>query len=457
MQEKLTIETIRPFIREMVDFIKPTYGPAGNKIIIADSTGHKVLDDGATIANFYNSENPVADEIIKIVREVSHKTDLRVGDGTTGSLIILASLIDQINEQNGGTLLDGLKEAEDYLRQNARLVTTKEGLTQIALMAYKNPEIAGVIADLIFRLGSGVIVIEKTSALQTTSEIIEGMQIDQGFLSTAMVNSADKPETILHNPNILVTDRKILTIHEIIPLIELIKANNNGELFIVAEDYEPDVLTVLNMNNIVAIKAPLFGDRKREALKDIALFTGGEFISMEQGLLLKNVSLAQLGTASKIIVTKDATTILGGAGEQAKIKDRVAQLQEEIKTAQFYDKHYLEERISNLTTGIGFIRVGGLTESEMQADRFKIEDAVNSTRLAYKTGVVKGGGQTLKSITTSSEILNNALKEPEKVLIENGTQFTDVDDPVDVLIAALQSAVSIALLLLSSKGIIINK
>ncbi len=376
---------------------------------------------------------------------------------------MLQALIRQINDDNREGLEKALTEAVDYLHTHANKISTIEDLEKVALMAYNNAPIAKVIAEVVFKLGAdALIALEDSTTLETTYEIIEGLKFDEGVISMYMINDPRKVETVLNNPAIFITDRKLLTVNEIIPLLEKLLRSDNKELLIVAEDFAPDVLAVLIMNrqknglNIVAIKAPSFGERKRELLKDIAAFTGGQFITSETGLKTETITGEQLGGALKVIVNKDSTTIIGGHGTKEAVEERIVQLKTELESVARLDQGYYKDRIAALGKGVGIIRIGAATDSETKAIKFKVEDAVNSTRLAFKSGVVAGGGQTLKQISTSSEILNTALKEPEKVLIENKTKFTETIDPVEVLVAALQSAVSITLLLNSSKGVIIQ-
>lgn len=460
MNKTLDLEFIKDTVNKLVDFVKPTYGPQANKVIVADQFGHKVLDDGAMIANEFTLEDESANTIIQVIKEVSHKTNERVGDGTTGSLILLQALMANLTKDDRKDLERAVLEAVEALKSQAIPVTTVEDLQKVAEMAYANPEIARLIAETVFELGDGVVTVEESQNLETKAEIIEGLSIDQGFVSPYMITN-ERLESVMEDVPVLVTSKTVKAIHEILPILEKLVEQGQKELVIVADDVEGEALRTFILNrmkgnfNVLGVKAPGFGERKKEYLKDIAVVVGAEFLNPETGTLLQDTLTTQLGRAKRVIATKDKTIFIGGGGVKTEIEARISDLKTELDTLTYsFDKDMLRERISKLSKGVGVIKVGAATEAEMKTIRYKVEDAINATKLAFKSGVVKGAGQALKELNTSSQILNEALKAPEAVLIENGTEIIEIYDPVEVLIASLESAVSIALLLISSTGVI---
>lgn len=464
--QTVNLETIKEIVNKLVDFVKPTYGPLAHKVILNDGFSHRVLDDGVAIANDFKLDDPIEDSIIQVIKEVSQKTNDRVGDGTTGSLIMLQAIMNQLNDSDSAKDLNtALEEAIQTLRIQAKPSTTTDELQQVAQMAYDNTELASIIANLVHDLGpEGVINIEESQNLQTKSEIIEGLGIDQGFVSPYMVTDPERMKAIYENVPVLVTNKTIKHNHEIIPVLEKLIGIGKTDLVIVADDIEGEALRTIVLNkiqgrfNVLGIKAPGFGERKKEYLKDISVVTGAQFIDTATGILLEETSIDQLGGAKKVIATRDTTTFVGGEGKKEAIDLRITQLQGEVEAMTYsFDKAMIKERISKLQHGVGVIKVGASTEAEMKAIKYKVEDAVNATKLALKSGVVEGAGQSLRNIQTSSEILNAALKAPEAVLLANGTVLDKpIYDPLEVLIASLESAVSIALLLTSVTGVIVK-
>lgn len=448
MNKDLTLEIVRGAVNKLVDFVKPTYGPKGRKVIIANGVTTLVLDDGASIAREFHLDDPTEESIISLVKETASKTNQRVGDGTTGSLILLQAIMENIGVETN--LRPALAEACEMLRSKAQKVESLEALTDVARMAYNNNEVATMIGELVHKLGSeAVITLEESPSLTIQSDVITGLQLDSGYVSPYMITTEDW-EAVWEKSAVLVTERKILGGVDLIPLIERLQKQQQTQLVIFGEDFMGDTVQTLVNNKlkggfkILAVKAPGYGERKREFLYDIAACVGGEV------LVAGDYDKAVLGFADKVIAGKDSTTILA-SGDVAK---RVSQLQAQLeKDPDGYDKEMLQKRIARLGDGIGIIKVGASTSSEMKAIKYKIEDAINATKVAARSGVVRGAGLELAELVTSSDVLNTALKAPRKALWGNGV-LSETFDPVEVLIASLESAVSIAMLLVESSGVI---
>jgi len=460
---KNDFEIVKSAVDQLVDFIKPTFGPSENRIVISDDYKYSALDDGVSIAKDFELENEFENAIIKLVKEASQKTNDRVGDGTTGSLIILQELLNNPSKD----LKDAVSEAKEQLLKMVKKVETKEELKNVALVSYNNPEIAKVVSDIVFKVGpDGVITVEEGNGLETTSEVVNGLRFERGFVSPYMISDFERMETILVKPYVVISNSKITTAQEIMPILEKIMKSGRKDFLIISEEIEGEALALLIVNkikgvfNAVAVKAPGFGDHT-ELLEDIAILTDGQVISEEKGLKLSSVGLDLLGEADKVVINKDSTTIIGGKGN---VEKRIEHLKSQLeKIESEYEKGKLQERIAKLSGGIAVIKVGAPTESAMKTLKYKVEDSVNATKLAFKSGVVKGAGQALLEIKTSNESLNDALKAPARVLKENieGSKKTfnpdeSIVDPVEVLIAAIESAASIASLLISTKGIIVE-
>ena len=480
-------EVIFEAVNKLVDFVKPTYGPAQNKIILQQGRFQEVIDDGVATAQQFELPDEFENAVIQLVKEVAIKTNDRVGDGTTSSLIMLQALMKEIwsiqeakiksNSDEDvpvpareiiADLRKGLEEFKKQITEKARQIETKEDLKQVAYISFNNEKMAEVISEILFELGhDAVVTIEESKSLETTHTVVKGLQFPRGFASSYFINSPEKAETVLEKPYILVTDREIVDAKELLPLMNKIIATGNRQLLIIADDIRGEALATLVINWVKgiglfpAVKAPYYSNDKYEFLMDVAELTGANFRAGDLGRKLEDTNIEDLGMADKVIINKDSTTIVGGHGKGMeeyiqKMDAMIATMQSEIK------KDKMTERRAKLTSGVAVIKVGGATENEMKALRYKVEDAVNATRVAFKNGVVKGAGVTLKEIKTSSSILNHALEYPHKQLLENMEIASlevgeDIIDPVEVLIAGVESAVSIASLLITTKGILVEE
>lgn len=438
---------IRSAVNKLVDFVEPTYGPNGKKVIIDSIHTVNPLDDGVSVARAFKLKNPFEQTVVKLIRQVAIKTSDRAKDGTTGSLIILRALINYFNWfrrffYNSDNLKKAVKEVKQQLLEKVTKITTVKELESVAFISYNNEEMSEIIADTIFKIGpDGIITIEGGEGFETKTKIVEGIQFNNGYLSPAMITNSERQETVYENPTIFLVDKKLSTINDILPILEKI-ITDKAKALIIAEDIESDALETIVKNrlrgtlDIVAVKIP-FGIDKMDFLNDIKSVIGGE--------------INQATTAcQKIIVTRNSTTLIGGE----KPTERILQLKEQLKnTENQIEKKKLQERIARLSSGIAIIKIGANTEAEMKAIKAKVENSVNTTQLAFKNGVVDGAGRTLMKIKTCNKALNKALKQPNKILLKRGGLSDNVFDSVDVLIAGIESAVSIADILLTSKGI----
>lgn len=463
-------ETVKKAVNDLVEFIKPTFGPGQNKILINNEVQSIMLDDGVKIAEQFGSENDFENAVITFIKATAQKTNKRVGDGTTGSLILLQAIINQVPELYNSLsiiteLKKGLAEAKEKLLSSTVKIETQDELQKVAEVSCNDPKIAAIIAELMFAVGQdGTIAIQEGSELEITKELTEGMQFERGAVSRYMFPNK-KMETTLDFPKIFVFGRK-LDMKTAMPLVEKISRlpENQRDALFIAEDYDQDLanflgrLRMTGVLNIVAVKSPAFGAENKDQAEDIAVLCRTEVINDQRNI--GEVELSEAGSATKVTVTEGSTLILGGAGD---VSERVAQLKA-IKNESKFDDQKIQERIGRLTGKVAVIKVGGLTDEEAIATYEKVEDAVNATRVAFRGGVVRGAGVELNNIETSSKILNKALKAPANTLIENlgimsinGNYAVDiVQDPTEVLIAALESAVSIASLLIAGKGILLT-
>lgn len=477
---KLYTQELNPLIFEavdkLVDFVKPTYGPAQNKVILQRGRFQEVLDDGVATAKEFELVDEFENAVVKLVKEVAIKTNDRVGDGTTSSLIMLQALMQEIRKDDKRRARDvmaelqkGLEEFKENIKSKAKQITTKEDLKKVAYISFNNEKMAEVISEILFTLGhEAIVTIEESKSLETTHTIVQGLQFPRGFASSYFINNAEKAETILEKPYILVTDREIVDVKELLPLLNKVIDSGNRQLVILADDVRGEALATLIINYVKgvglfpAVRAPYYSNDKYEFLMDVAELTGAAFIAGDLGRKLEDTELEHLGMADKVILTKDSTTIIGGRGKN--LEEYTKKLQAIIETTDSdLRKDKLKERLAKLTSGVAVIKVGGATENEMKALRYKVEDAVNATRVAYKEGVVKGGGKTLEECgTTSSPVLNKALQYPYRQLCTNLEVDEleigeDIIDPVAVLMAGVESAISIVSLLITTKGILVDK
>src|SRR3990167_4828610 len=395
----------------LANAVKVTLGPRGRNVVLDKGYGSPIItNDGVTIAKEIELKNKYENIGADIVKEVASKTNDVAGDGTTTATLLAQSIIGEglKNVAAGASpvmLKRGIEtavaEVVKFLKTKlAKPVTTREEIAQVASVSSKDPEIGGTIADIIDKVGKeAVITVEESQAFGLTAEIVEGMQFDRGFISHYMVTNTERMESVYTDPMILITDRKISAVADIVPLLEKISQSGKRDLVIIADEIEGDALATLVVNklrgvfNTLAVKSPGFGDRKKEMLEDIAIVTGGQVISEEKGLKLDGVDLSMLGRARKIVSTKENTTIIGGKGKKSTIDARVAQVRTQLaKTTSEFDKEKLQERVAKLTGGVAVIKVGAATEVEQKEKQHRTEDAVQATKAAMEEGIVAGGG-----------------------------------------------------------------
>lgn len=489
-----TFEIIKSAIDKTVNLIKPTYGPASNKVIISKVTHGFVVDDGVQIARDLELEDPAEHAVMKIVRETAIKTNDRVGDGTTGALILLQAIFDEIAKiahRDGRKIEKELKLAFDQckaqLLKEAKIIKTREELLQVALVSFDNEKIAKLIADAWFDLGAnGILTVDRSGTMDTFVELADGIKINNGYISPYMITNPQRMEGVIEKPYILFTDYRLTEANDVIGIMNALAAKQIFNLVIIAENIEQNALATLVINkmqgkfNAIAINAP-GGDNKTPILEDMAIMTGGKVFSEKKGDKLETVTIADLGRADRFISRRTESIIIGPRGKKADIKKCIVDLNMAIiNEKREKEKKELEHRLAKFSNKIGVIKVGAATENEVNALRYKVEDAVNATQAAFKGGVVAGGGISLTNLKTSSEILNKALQIPfqqlklnvgidthrtlhsgEAINVVTGEigpwQKVGVMDPVDVLIAQIESAISIASLLVTTSGMIIEK
>ena len=504
-------------VDQLANTVKITLGPKGRNVVIAKSYGSPLItNDGVTIAKEIELEDGFENMGAQLVKEVASKTNDVAGDGTTTATLLAQAIIHEGFKNvaagaNPMILKKGIQGAVDVaveaLRKNATPVKGNSAIAQVATVSSGDEQIGSLIAEAMDRVGtSGVITVEDSKSMGTTLEVVEGMQFDRGYLSAYMISDTEKLENVMQDPYILITDKKISNIQEIMPLLEQI-LQQHKQLLIIADDVDGEALATLVVNKLrgildcCAVKAPGFGDRKKEMLKDIAIMTGGEVISEELGYDLKTASIGLLGTASTVKVTKDATIIVGGAGKKKDIEARVAQIKAVYaNTTSEYDKEKLQERMGKLAGGVAVIKVGAATETELKEKKLRIEDALNATKAAVEEGIVPGGGTALVDIIpavakyteklegdvrTGAQIIVRALEEPVRQIATNagleGSVVVDavkkakigvgfnaatevyedmikagIVDPAKVTRSALQNAASASSLLLTTEAGIID-
>ena len=503
-------------VDKLADTVKSTIGPKGRNVVLEQSYGTPTItNDGVTIAKAIELEDHFENMGAKLVAEVASKTNDIAGDGTTTATVLTQSIVNEgMKNVTAGANPVGIrrgielatKAAVDALHKMSHKVESKSDIAQIASISSANEEVGKLIADAMEKVGNdGVITIEESKGIDTSLDVVEGMQFDRGYLSQYMVTDNDKMEADLENPYILVTDKKISNIQEVLPLLQSI-VEQGRPLLIIADDVDGEALPTLVLNkirgtfNVVAVKAPGFGDRRKEMLQDIAVLTGATVITDDLGLQLKDTTLDQLGTAGRVTVTKENTTIVEGAGDKAQIAERVEQLKKQIaETTSEFDKEKLQERLAKLAGGVAVIKVGAATETELKERKYRIEDALNATRAAVEEGFVPGGGTALidviDDVATLSEagdvqtginIVKRALEEPVRqiainagkegsVIVEKlkeqkggigydaGTDgWVDmieagIVDPTKVTRSALQNAASVSALLLTTEAVVADK
>lgn len=500
-------------VNALADAVRVTLGPKGRNVVLEKKYGSPTItNDGVTIAREIELEDPFENMGAQLLKEVATKTNDVAGDGTTTATVLAQAMVREgLKNVAAGANPIGLKKgmekatavAVEEIRKHSRPVETRESIAQVAAISAADPEIGGLIADAMERVGKdGVITVEEANTIGTTLEVVEGMQFDRGYLSPYMVTDNERMEAVLENPYILITDRKISAVADLVPVLE--KTMQGGRpLLIIAEDIEGEALATLVVNkirgtlNVAAVKAPGFGDRRKAMLGDIAVVTGGEVVSEETGVKLENVSLDMLGSARQVRVTKEETTIVDGNGASDAIQGRVAQIRREIEnTDSDYDREKLQERLAKLAGGVAVIRVGAATETELKEKKHRIEDALSATRAAVEEGIVPGGGVTFIQIQASLDqveasgdeatgvaIVRRALEAPLKTIAHNAgvegavivervrnaeagigynaltDEFVDmvaagIIDPAKVTRSALENAASIAGMVLTTETLI---
>ena len=502
-------------VNKLADTVKVTLGPKGRNVVLDKSFGAPLItNDGVTIAKEIELEDKFENMGARIVKEVSEKTNDVAGDGTTTATVLAQSMIKEgVKNVAAGadpmTMKRGIdkavKVAVDELKEISSDVNGKEDIARVASISANNQEVGDLIAEAMEKVSKdGVITIEESKTSNTELNVVEGMQFDKGYVSPYMVTDTEKMEAVLDNPYILITDKKISNIQEILPLLENLM-QSSGKLVIICDDVEQEALSTLILNklrgvlNVVAVKAPGFGDKRKEMLQDIAILTGGEVITSDLGLELKDTTIEQLGRAKQVKVQKENTIIVDGAGQKDKISERVSQIRKQIEeTKSNYDKENLQERLAKIAGGVAVIGVGAATEVEMKDKKLRIEDALAATKAAVEEGIVAGGGTALINVIPNVEkiakdlpegeklganIVLKALEEPLKqiatnaglepaVILENvkkidlgfgfdaqNEQYVDMKkagivDPTKVTRSALQNAASIASMILTTESLV---
>ena len=503
-------------VNALADAVKVTLGPKGRNVVLEKKFGAPTItNDGVTIARDIELEDPFENMGAQLVKEVSIKTNDVAGDGTTTATVLAQAMINEGMRNvaagaNPMVLKKGIKKAVDVLvdelKNVSQKVETKAAKAQVASISAADDEIGNLIADAMEKVGDdGVITVEESKTMETHLETVEGMQFDRGYISPYMATDADKMEAVLSNPYVFITDRKITMIADIMPVLEKV-VQNGGELLIIAEDVEGEALATLVVNKLrgtfkaVAVKAPGFGDRRKAMLQDIATLTGATVISEEVGRKLDSATIADLGRAGQVRVTKELTTIVDGYGDKDAIAARVAQIRAQIpETTSDFDKEKLQERLAKLAGGVAVIKVGAATEVELKDKKLRIEDALNATRAAVAEGIVAGGGTALLQVQpalanieatgdekTGVEIVKRAIEEPVRQIAYNAglegavivdtikrsekgvgfnaltEEYVDmidagIVDPTKVTRSALQNAASIAAMVLTTESIVADK
>ena len=503
-------------VDKLANTVKSTIGPKGRNVVLEQSYGSPTItNDGVTIAKAIDLEDHFENMGAKLVSEVASKTNDIAGDGTTTATVLTQAIVNEgMKNVTAGANPVGIrrgielatKAAVDALHEMSHTVESKSDIAQVASISSANEEVGKLIADAMEKVGNdGVITIEESKGIDTSLDVVEGMQFDRGYLSQYMVTDNDKMEADLDNPYILLTDKRISNIQEVLPLLQSI-VQQGRPLLIIADDVDGEALPTLVLNkirgtfNVVAVKAPGFGDRRKAMLQDIATLTGATVITDDLGLQLKDTTVEQLGSAGKVTVTKENTTIVEGAGDKDKIAERVEQIKKQIsETTSDFDREKLQERLAKLSGGVAVIKVGAATETELKERKYRIEDALNATRAAVEEGFVPGGGTALVNVIgkvaaleeegdvqTGINIVKRALEEPVRQIAENAglegsviveklkeqkpgvgfnaatNEWVDmveagIVDPTKVTRSALQNAASVSALLLTTEAVVADK
>lgn len=500
-------------VDSLANAVKVTLGPKGRNVVLERKYGSPLItNDGVTIAKEIELEDNIENIGAQLVKEVATKTNDVAGDGTTTACIFAQAIINEgLKNVAAGANPMGLKKgielavdaAIEGIKKNAKEVDSKEDIAQVASVSANDPQIGALIAEAMDRVGNdGVITVEESQGRETTYELVEGMQFDRGYVSAYMMTDTDKMEAVLNNPLVLITDKKLSNLQEVMPILEQV-AQSGKQLLIIADDIEGEALTTLVLNKLrgvfscCAVKAPGFGDRRKAMLEDIAILTGGQVISDEVGLKLENATMAMLGTARQVKVTKETTTIVDGGGSDENIAERIAMLRKQREeTKSEFDREKLEERLAKLAGGVAVIKVGASTETELKEKKLRIEDALAATKAAVQEGIVAGGGTAVidalpcvaaveaeGDIKTGVDIIYRALEAPVKQIANNAGKegaivaekvkeaevnigynaATDqyinmfeagIVDPAKVTRSALQHAASVAAMLLTTETVV---
>ncbi len=505
-------------VNKLANTVKITLGPKGRNVVLDKKFGSPLItNDGVTIAKEIELEDPFENMGAQLVKEVATKTNDVAGDGTTTATLLAQAIIREGLKNvaagaNPMILKKGISKAVEAavkgIGEISQKVKGKEDIARVAAVSANDEEIGNLIADAMEKVGNdGVITVEESKTMGTNLDVVEGMQFDRGYVSGYMVTDTEKMEAVLDNPYILITDKKISNVQEILPILEQI-VQQGKKLVIIAEDVEGEALATLIVNKLrgtftcVAVKAPGFGDRRKAMLQDIAILTGGQVITEELGLDLKEARIDQLGRAEKVIVQKENTIIVGGSGDEKAIRDRISSIKAQIEeTTSDFDREKLQERLAKLSGGVAVIQVGAATETEMKEKKLRIEDALAATRAAVEEGIVSGGGVALINVIpkvkallnetsgderTGIQIIARALEEPLRQIAINagleGSVILDkvassdvgvgydvvsesyvnmiekgIVDPAKVTRSALQNAASVASMLLTTESIVADK
>lgn len=422
-------------VDKLADAVKVTLGPKGRAVVLAKSYGSPIIThDGVTIAKEIELEDKIENVGAELVKEVASKTNDIAGDGTTTATLLAQVLInDGLKNVTSGVdpvgMHRGMQKAYDTvlvaLKSISKMISNKEEIANVATISARDSEIGKLIAQVIDQVGKdGVVTVEESKTLGLSKELVEGLQFDRGYISAYMVSNQDRMEAVLEDPFVLVTDQKITNISALLPLLEKLVQSGKRDLVIIADDVEGEALATLVVNklrgifNVLAIKAPGFGDRRKEMLQDIAVVTGAEFISEEVGRKLDSVEVANLGRAHRVVASKDNTTIVGGKGDRVEIEKRVTQIKAQIaKVESDFDKEKLQERLGKLSGGVAVIKVGAATEVEQKEKQHRIEDAVSATKAAIEEGIVPGGGVAL---VRAADSIKNLIRDLDKNRAQNG-------------------------------------
>ena len=425
-------EALEKGVDKLADAVKVTLGPKGRNVVLDKSfTSPLITNDGVSIAKEIELDDPFENMGAQLVKEVATKTNDVAGDGTTTATVLAQAMIKEglknvTSGANPVIIRKGIEKTVKVATEEIKKISTpingKEDIARVASISANDEEIGTLISDAMEKVSKdGVITIEESKTMDTVLDVVEGMQFDRGYLSSYMVTDSDKMEAVLDEPYILITDKKISSIQEILPILEKI-AEQGKKLLIIADDVEGEALATLVLNKLrgtftcVAVKAPAFGDRRKEMLQDIAILTGGEVITSDLGMELNTTDILQLGRAKQVKVQKENTIIINGYGDEEKINDRVAQIRSEISnTTSDFDKEKLEERLAKLVGGVAVIQVGAATETEMKEKKLRIEDALNATKAAVEEGIVAGGGTAYINILPVVKEFADTLNDDEKI------------------------------------------